>query len=360
MPATFDRISPPLKWHGGKHYLAPRLVALMPRHLHYVEPFAGGLSVLLAKDPDGVSEVVNDIDGSLSNFWRVLRGEETFRRFERQLAAMPFSETEWRAAGQGTGGDAVDNAVRFFVRCRQSLAGRMDCFAPLSRTRTRRRMNEQVSAWLNAVEGLPAVHARLRRVAVLNRDARDVIRQQDGPDTLFYLDPPYLGETRASDNVYAHELTAHQHGELLDAVCDCQGKVVLSGYPSGLYDGRLRGWTRHEFTLPNQAAGGTTKRRMTEVAWCNFQGLRRLVISVRGIQGSGRAAPRPRPRRWAWAGRPGAKRCRTAASARNARHSARPNPSGAARDPDLARAVAAWAALAGPIRRAVLALIETA
>lgn len=65
-------ISPPLKWHGGKHYLAKRIVALMPPHVHYVEPYAGGLSVLLAKDPEGVSEVVNDIHGDLTNFWQCL------------------------------------------------------------------------------------------------------------------------------------------------------------------------------------------------------------------------------------------------------------------------------------------------
>ena len=70
--------TPPLKWHGGKHYLASRFVGLMPPHLHYVEPFLGGGAVLLARDPNdpslwlsphkGVSEVVNDINGRLVNF----------------------------------------------------------------------------------------------------------------------------------------------------------------------------------------------------------------------------------------------------------------------------------------------------
>src|SRR3954464_13322891 len=83
----------PRKWHGGKSYLARRIVSLMPRHLHYVEPYAGGLAILLARDPEdprlwldphrGVSEVVNDIDGRLTNFWRVLRDELTFNRFRR-------------------------------------------------------------------------------------------------------------------------------------------------------------------------------------------------------------------------------------------------------------------------------------
>jgi DNA adenine methylase len=272
MTETAGRASPPLKWHGGKWYLAPKIVSLMPPHTHYVEAYAGGLSVLLAKQPEGVSEVANDIDGRISNFWRTLQDDKLFARFKRKLEAVPFSEVEWRCAScQDNKKDGpAERAVRFFIHCRQSLAGRMNCFAALSRTRTRRGMNEQASAWLNAVDGLSAVHTRLKRVAVLNRDALDVIRQQDGADTLFYLDPPYLGETRTCDDVYAHELDRDQHAELLEAVSNCRGYVMLSGYSSELYERRLRNWSRHEFILPNQAAGGKRKRRMTEVVWCNF------------------------------------------------------------------------------------------
>jgi DNA adenine methylase len=280
-----NRVLPPLKWHGGKHYLAEKIVARMPPRcnnpnkpdindlgwLHYCEPYFGGGSVLLANDPDGISEVVNDIHGRLTNFWRVLQDENSFSRFARVLSAMPFSEAEWSLASESTNGaDPVEDAIWFFVHCRQSLAGRMNDFAPLSRTRTRRGMNEQASAWLNAISGLANVHARLKRVSILNRDAVDVIRQQDGSRTLFYLDPPYLGETRTSDDVYSFEMGAKQHETLLETILACKGRVMLSGYRSDLYDWRLRDWTRHEFTLPNQAAGGKQKRRMVEVVWCNF------------------------------------------------------------------------------------------
>lgn len=134
--------TPPLKWHGGKHYLARRIVALMPPHRHYCEPFAGGLAVLLAKNPHGVSEVVNDLDGRLTNFWRVLQGVDSFHAFMGVLAAVPFSEVEWSEAGESLEAtDPVARAVAFFIRCRQSLAGRMDSFAPLSKNRTRRGTN---------------------------------------------------------------------------------------------------------------------------------------------------------------------------------------------------------------------------
>ena len=286
MIATVSRVYPPLKWHGGKFYLAPKIVALMPPHLHYVEPYAGGLSVLLARDPadkrlwlgnggseNGVSEVVNDLNEQLTNFWRVLQQPERFARFQRLCEATPLSRIEFdRAANQGhdISDDPVLAAWQFFVRCRQSLAGRMKGFTSLTRNRTRRGMNGNVSEWLGAIEGLPAVHERLRLVVIENLDAIKLIRREDAQSTLFYLDPPYLHETRATDDVYAHEMGPDHHAELLEVICACKGRVMLSGYPSELYDRRLHDWKRYEFVLPNQAAGGKTKRRMTEVVWCNF------------------------------------------------------------------------------------------
>src|SRR4051812_48674523 len=82
----------PLKWHGGKDYLAKRIIALMPPHTHYAEAFFGGGSVLLAKDPEGVSEVANDLNGWLTTFWNVLRNPDQFQQLVRWLEAAPFSD----------------------------------------------------------------------------------------------------------------------------------------------------------------------------------------------------------------------------------------------------------------------------
>jgi DNA adenine methylase len=274
-------INPPLKWHGGKHYLAAKIVALMPRHVHYVEPFFGGGSVLLARefeDPtlwalphEGVSELINDLNGRLVNFWRVLQGDSTFQQFRRIVEAIPLARAEWETAhAHVSTGDAVADAVAFFVDCRQSLAGRMKGFTAPTRSRTRRRMNGNVSEWLTAVDGLPAIHARLRRVFIENMPAVDLICREDGPGTLFYCDPPYLHDTRTSPDAYNHEMSEADHRQLLTTLRGCKGKVMLSGYPSELYQAELAGWKRHDFDLPNNAAGGDAKRRMTECLWCNF------------------------------------------------------------------------------------------
>ena len=267
------RITPPLKWHGGKHYLAARIIEKFAPHVHYVEPFAGGLSVLLAKNPDGVSEVVNDLNGDLANFWCTLQSADAFRDFCRVVQAVPFSESEFAFAKAATVFDTdTDRAVNFFVACRQSLAGRMQSFTGITKTRTRRGMNNEVSAWLSAVEGLPLVHARLKRVLILNRPALEVVRGHDGPQVLQYLDPPYIHASRATTGEYAHEMTDADHRELLATITDpaIKGKFALSGYDNPLYAERLASWNRHEFEIANHSAGGASKRRMVEVLWTNY------------------------------------------------------------------------------------------
>ncbi len=275
-------LTQPLKWHGGKGAfngkLAKWIISLMPTHLHYVEPFFGGGSVLLHKDPEGVSEVVNDLNSELMNFWAVLRAPEWFAEFVRCVQAVPFSEAMFKEAKGNhlyaeLAESAVNRAVRFFIRCRQSRQGLQKDFATLSRNRTRGGMNEQVSAWLTAVEGLPEIHSRLNRVVIMNSDALSLIRQQDGPETCFYIDPPYMHGTRETTQDYQHyEMTDAMHHKLLCLLCDVRGKFLLSGYPSELYeDFRLeRGWKRHEFQIANNASSKASKEIKTECVWTNY------------------------------------------------------------------------------------------
>ena len=284
--------SGPIKWHGGKSYQAPWIIGLMPPRcknpnkpapddpgwLHYVEPYFGGGAVLLAMEPEGISEVVNDLNCELINFWAALQEPAAFADFQRRVEAVPFSKAAWHgsrkpyeATWDKTGGMA-SHAVNFFIACRQSMSGRMASFAPLTRNRTRSGMNEQVSAWLNAIEGLPAVHARLRRVVILNDDALKVIKSQDGPRTLFYLDPPYLHETRETTGEYACEMTDADHARLLGTLADIKGRFLLSGYPSKLYDDAAKayGWRCETLKIDNKSSSAKSKEQKTECVWMNY------------------------------------------------------------------------------------------
>jgi DNA adenine methylase len=64
-------------------------------------------------------------------------------------------------------------------------------------------------------------------------------------------------------------MTDDDHRELADVLHACQGQVVLSGYPSPLYDELYAGWRRVEFDIANHAAGGKVKERKRETLWMN-------------------------------------------------------------------------------------------
>ncbi len=270
-------IDSPLKWHGGKSYLRRKFLAMMPEHTRYTEAFFGGGWTLLAKDPGNCAEFVNDLNGELTNFWRVLQNAETFERFRQAVEACPFSSVEFRAAGEvgspfpWTVDEEIDRAVAFFIRNRQSRQGLMRDFATPTR-RTRRGMNENVSAWLTAVDGLPAVHARLRRVEIDCRPALEFLQRFDSPDALHYLDPPYLHSTRVVKSAYAHEMTADDHAELLWSLDRLQGRWMISGYRSDLYDewAEDRGYQRVDFAIDKKSSSAAVKPSAVECVWCNF------------------------------------------------------------------------------------------
>lgn len=267
----------PIKWHGGKTYLAKWIQSLAPEHTHRVHVFGGGLGEFWTWPHEGVSEVVNDVHHDLMTFWQVLQGDGLFDEFKRSVEAIPFSQKEFDYAdvllGRHACTDMVMRAVAFFIRVRQSRQGLMRDFATLSRNRTSRGMNEQVSAWLTAIEGLPEVHERLKRVVILNQDWRDVLSSQDGPNTLFYLDPPYLHETRTATDAYAHEMSFEDHDKLLRVLTTIEGNFMLSGYHSILYDkhAAFHGWHCHEKEIDNKASGAKTKEKKIECLWTNYE-----------------------------------------------------------------------------------------
>lgn len=255
----------PLKWHGGKHYLAPKLIPYLPTgYITRVHPYAGGLSELFAWPCEGISEIVNDTNEELTNFWSVLRDASEY--FVRAASLTPFSENEFNA------GAKYSRALAFFVKIRQSRQGLGKEFATLSVNRTRRGMNEQVSSWLSAVEGLPDVCERLRRVVILNRPALEVIRKYDGPNTFFYLDPPYVHDSRSTKTEYGeNEMSDQDHIKLLETLESVKGRFMLSGYPSRLYEVYApRKWQQCHFSLPNNASSAKAKERKTECIWMNY------------------------------------------------------------------------------------------
>jgi DNA adenine methylase len=261
---------PPFPYYGAKGRLAGQIVDLIPRHRVYVEPFAGSAAVLFAKAPAPV-EVVNDLDRNVTTFFRVLR--DTPDALIRSLRLTPYARDEFAAADLGEEGLAdLERARRFFVRTTQghNAAGSGGRAGWSNGIRAR---HTDATATRNLVERLDQVADRLRTVVVDNRDAADVIAAHDAPDAVFYLDPPYLSGTRQCDRDYAHEAGSDEfHRGLAKVLHSVQGLVLLSGYPSPLYDELYAGWDRLETAVHRAATnsrGRTDVPRGTEVVWSN-------------------------------------------------------------------------------------------
>lgn len=257
-------MKPPFTYFGGKTMIADRIVALLPPHKHYVEPFAGSLAVLLAKRRSQV-ETVNDLDGDLVNFWRCLRDRP--EEMIRACALTPHSRAEYLAAYEPVEDD-LERARRTWVTISQGRAGTLKrsgwrySIAPEGRSSS---IPVDLAGYVTRME---AIAERLSRVTLECRPALDLIAAYSGHEgVLLYLDPPYLGVTRDSMN-YRHEMPAEtDHRELAAALHRCHATVVLSGYHSVLYDELYGGWYIAEIT--HGSGQGSIWKDRTEVLWSN-------------------------------------------------------------------------------------------
>ncbi len=249
----------PIMWYGGKGKMVAKLLPLIPPHRTYVEVFGGGASLLFAKEPSPV-EVYNDLEGSLVDFFRVLRDPEKFARFYHLVAFTPYSREEfnfcretWRECE-----DEVERAYRWYVVARMSFSGAFARSWSFAVTWSHRGMAGTASRWLSTLEMLPAIHERLMRVQIEHQDFRTLIPTYDTPETVHYCDPPYVPDTRSELGTYSCEMTLDDHRELVDLLLGVKGMVVLSGYRHEVYRPlEDAGWRRLDFPTACMATGRT-------------------------------------------------------------------------------------------------------
>lgn len=257
---------PALRYHGGKFRLATWLLKHMPSHASYVEPFGGGAGVLLRKTRSYL-EVYNDLDGDVVMFFQVLRDAGLRERLLERVALTPFARAEFDLAYEPTS-DPVERAARCAVRSWMGYGS-----AGAAKSTTGFRMSaKDVRLWSRLPDSLATVGMRFEGVLIENRPAIDVMLKHDGPDTLHYVDPPYLFSTRdrASRHVhryYRHEMSDWEHELLCACLRNLRGMVVLSGYNSPMYRDLLKDWVTRTHETVGSGNRGSVAR--TEVIWLN-------------------------------------------------------------------------------------------
>jgi DNA adenine methylase len=249
-----------MRYHGSKWKLAPWIIGHCPQHGSYVEPFGGGASVLLRKEPSA-QEVYNDLDGEIVNVFRVLRDERQAAELARVLALTPHSRTEFELSRDLMAVCPVEKARRTLTRAYMGFGP-----AATSKSCTGFRSRHDVGggnlakSWSEYPEEIPAFVRRLRHVTLENIDALHCINKYDDPGTLFYADPPYLPETRTAHSpAYRHEMTREQHVVLAEALHTVRGMVLLSGYDSPLYRELYADWSVVSISARAELAAARTE-----------------------------------------------------------------------------------------------------
>ena len=203
------------------------------------------------------------------NFFRVLRDRALRADLIEACRLTPYARDEFGAAYLPTD-DPLERARRTCIRAAMGFGSAGATKASTGfRTDTRRKYGTAQHNWADYPEALGAIGERFAGVLIENRPALQVIEAHDGPDTLHFVDPPYVHETRRmrAKGGYRHEMTDAEHGELLQALCAVDGMVVLCGYETEMYSTALRDWECHRTSARISGGRGTSLR--TEVLWIN-------------------------------------------------------------------------------------------
>lgn len=255
---------PALRYYGGKWMLGPWVLAHFPVHRKYTEAYFGAGSILLRKDRC-YSEAINDLDDEIVQFFRVLQDPAQAARLAELLYLTPFARTEWRRAYEPTD-DPVERARR--TVCRSYMGFGSDSTGVNRKTGFRSNCSRTGTTpaldWSRFPARIPMFVERLRGVLIDQKPAVDMLVEHDKPETLHYVDPPYVRSTRSRSCAYKHEMTDGDHVALCDVLRSLTGMVVLSGYRCELYDSLYGDW--HRVDRPVIVFRG---KRAVESLWLN-------------------------------------------------------------------------------------------
>jgi DNA adenine methylase len=242
-----DRLRPPIAYPGSKSRIVPDLLEIIPLGKSYIEPFGGGAALLLAR-PRVDIEVYNDAYGGIVDFWRCVQDPDLCSRmldicdgflhareiFEDQLIVITASD------------DITKRAAAWFYTTKMSFGG-------LGRNWARETTGKQVTfdKFRRSLVKMGPIRNRLRGVQIERTDWKNIFKDFDSPDAVFFIDPPYLGDYQGT---YKNESIDHEL--MLETIFDMEAYCAVCGRPSELYD-RYHWSDEHTFERRTSVGGKT-------------------------------------------------------------------------------------------------------
>lgn len=213
----------PISYYGGKQNLLSKILPLIPKHRIYTEAFFGGGAVFFAKALSE-AEVINDTDGMVVNFYKVLKRD--FALLKAKVEQTLFSRATYSVALAIYRiphlFSPLQRAWAFYVATNMGFACHIgswgfDKYGKRARSFQNKKMAFDTS-----------LSKRLENVTIECNDACKVISTYDTADAFHYVDPPYLGTNLGHYGGY----TPEHYKQLLDTLSNVKGKFLLSSFPS--------------------------------------------------------------------------------------------------------------------------------
>lgn len=215
----------PITYYGGKQSLLLHITPVIPEHILYAEPFAGGAALFFAKEPSRI-EVLNDTNKRLITFYQIAQSQ--FKKLKQKInetlhGRISFSKAKLIYENSELFSD-IDIAWAVWMLSASAYNASFEGSFSYDKTRqntTRRVINKKTSF----TEGIAI---RLEHAQIECCDALEIIRTRDSENTFFYCDPPYFN----ADMGHYKGYTKNDFEQLLTALAYIKGKFLLSSYPS--------------------------------------------------------------------------------------------------------------------------------
>jgi DNA adenine methylase len=252
----------PITYYGGKQTLSSVITAMIPHHEIYSEPYFGGGAVFFAKPPSKV-EIINDVNGEVINFYKVIKTD--FTSLQKEIIATPHSRELFKKARVVYENPELFSEVKrawaFWTLTNQGFSGMVTSWG-FGKTNSK-----EVSLAKKREEFSNLYEKRLSKTQIECNDALKVIERSDSPDTFFYLDPPYFN----SHQGHYKGFTEEDYEKLLEVVAKLKGKFLLSSYPSKVLDRFIKKhkWQKKAITKSVAVTKNTDKVK-TEMLVFNY------------------------------------------------------------------------------------------
>ena len=258
---------------GSKWRMMPTILSLLPDHDHYVVPFGGSGTEILAKTPSKL-ESFNDKDELIYNLFNVIvRGKrhELRRRVEATSdRAKKFFDDARAILRQPQISNPVESAWALLVAAHH---GNKTAHAALLADSQWAYMKIPVhNRWPGLPLAIDFVARRFKGVQLFNHDWQSVVERLDMPRTVFVCDPPYSPDiVRHVREYYRHTLSVPEHEQMLKTLRNVRGYVVLCGYAHPVYTDLLKDWRTIRFPTFKSLSVNGDRNKVDEVLWLNYR-----------------------------------------------------------------------------------------